>query len=446
MASASRTSWQPDHSWVDPLIILLALLSLLAAGLALRLRGQSTRHPLEHAGLQGRMMEVALAGPGLLGRQVSTREWARAEAQLKEPWDQALLTVLKAEQPTSKQAGGPSPGPKAAPAGPGGERFRRTYLAAYSGGPLPDRADREDVHRRLGNGYAADLLEARLRDREGGGEALRSQAGAALRTRFAGLGLLGGLVLSLAAGGLVLGLYLLATSDRKPAQPLPTWTLSGRAAAVVLLTWFLAFFVSGHVAGLLLLPWPGLRGLAPTLTYLLHATFGLLLICRAEGLSLAGLWQRVAPGRAGGDLAWGVAFLGLAVLLVILVALLSGLILRPDQGPQRDLQEMVRGLSGWGPNLTLFLTVAFLAPCFEELLFRGFLLPVLARSHRMSLALALTALLFGAIHLQPSGLPILSTLGLVMGLAMRHTGSLRTPILVHACWNGSLFLLMRAFA
>jgi membrane protease YdiL (CAAX protease family) len=33
-----------------------------------------------------------------------------------------------------------------------------------------------------------------------------------------------------------------------------------------------------------------------------------------------------------------------------------------------------------------------------------------------------------------------------MGLAMRHTGSLRAPILVHASWNGSLFLLMRAFA
>jgi hypothetical protein len=29
---------------------------------------------------------------------------------------------------------------------------------------------------------------------------------------------------------------------------------------------------------------------------------------------------------------------------------------------------------------------------------------------------------------------------------MRQTGSLRTPVLVHACWNGSLFLLMRAFA
>ena len=64
----------------------------------------------------------------------------------------------------------------------------------------------------------------------------------------------------------------------------------------------------------------------------------------------------------------------------------------------------------------------------------------------MALALAASALLFGAIHLQPVGLPTLATLGGVLGLAVRQTGSLRTPILVHACWNGSLFLLMRAFA
>jgi hypothetical protein len=90
--------------------------------------------------------------------------------------------------------------------------------------------------------------------------------------------------------------------------------------------------------------------------------------------------------------------------------------------------------------------VAGLAPLFEELLFRGFLLPLLARRGRLAWALALTALLFGAIHLQPMGLPILCTLGFVLGLAMRQTASLRTPIVVHACWNGGLFLLMRAFA
>jgi len=128
------------------------------------------------------------------------------------------------------------------------------------------------------------------------------------------------------------------------------------------------------------------------------------------------------------------------------VALTSNLLLKPDQSPQRDLQELLRSLSGWGPSLALFLTVAGLAPFFEELLFRGFLLPILARRQPMALALVVSALLFGAIHLQPAGLPTLSALGWVMGLAMRQTGSLRTPILVHACWNGSLFLLMRAFA
>jgi membrane protease YdiL (CAAX protease family) len=148
----------------------------------------------------------------------------------------------------------------------------------------------------------------------------------------------------------------------------------------------------------------------------------------------------------GRDFAWGAGFLALAVFMVMVVALISGWVLQPDQSPQRDLQELLRGLSGWGPSLVMFLTVVGLAPFFEELLFRGFLLPVLARGQPMATALVVSALAFGAIHLQPAGLPILSTLGLVLGLAMRHSGSLRTPMLVHACWNGSLFLLIRAFA
>ena len=96
--------------------------------------------------------------------------------------------------------------------------------------------------------------------------------------------------------------------------------------------------------------------------------------------------------------------------------------------------------------MALFLTITLLAPCFEELLFRGFLLPVLARRLPLAWALVLSALLFGAIHLQPAGLPVLGTLGLALGLAMHRTASLRTPILVHACWNGCQFLLLRAFA
>jgi membrane protease YdiL (CAAX protease family) len=71
---------------------------------------------------------------------------------------------------------------------------------------------------------------------------------------------------------------------------------------------------------------------------------------------------------------------------------------------------------------------------------------VLARRGRVAAALLVSALLFGAIHLQPAGLPTLSTLGLAMALAVRQTGSLWPAILVHACWNGSVFVLMRALA
>ena len=447
MTAESRSSWQPDRSWADPLIALLALLALLAAGFTLRAREQGARRPAERASLQARMLEVSLAGPrAFTGRSVAAKEWTKAEAQFKEPWDRALLTVLRAELGDADQAAPNLGEASAAQLGPAGEPFRRAYLAAYAGGPMPTPGERLELRRRLGDGHAADLLEARLLDREGGGEALRAQARRALFIRLAGLGLLGLGVMALAATGLAVGIYLLTIRDRNPAPALPAWSLSGRATALVLLGWFLAFFLSGSLAALLLQPWPGLRWLALPLGYLLHAGFGIQLLCRAEGMRFGELWQRVAPGRAGRDLAWAGAFLALAVLLVILVALVSSLILKPDQSPQRDLQELLRSLSGWGPTLALFLTVAGLAPFFEELLFRGFLLPVLARKQRLAVALVLSALLFGAIHLQPAGLPVLGTLGLVMGLAMRHTGSLRTPILVHACWNGGLFLLMRAFA
>ncbi len=446
MVSASPAPWHPDRRWADPLIALLALLALMAAGFTLLARKQAARRPAERASLQGRLTEVALAGPGLLtGSKRKAPEWAKAEAQLTEPWDRALLAVLKAE--SAAPAGEAAIWIDAvAPAGAANLGFRRVCLAAYAGAPMPDRADREEISRRLGQGFGADLLEARLRDREGGGEALRVQARSALLARLAGLGLLGLLVLGGAAGGLAVGLYLGVTRGKVPPPALPSWGLSGRAAALVLLGWFLAFFVAGNLAGLLLLPWPGLRWLAVPLGYALHAGFGLRLLCWAEGLSFSALWRRVAPGRIGRDLAWGGAFLALAIFLVLTVAMASSLLLKPEQSPQRDLQELLRGLSGWFPNLALFLTVAGLAPFFEELLFRGFLLPVLARSQRMIVALTLSALLFGAIHLQPAGLPVLGTLGFALGLAMHHTGSLRAPLLVHACWNGSLFLLMRAFA
>ena len=377
MHEAPREPWNPHRSWADPLITLLALLALMAGGFTLSARRETSKHPAERVSLQGRLTEVAIAGPGLLpGIGAKTTEWAKVETQLKEPWDRAMVAILKAEH----QSGGLGAKDwidQVAPTGPGGLAFRRACLAAYAEGPLPGRADRDDIHRRLGKGYAADLLEARLLDRDGKGDALRTQARATLMTRLALLGFLGLLVLGTGTAGLLVGVYLVGTRKKAPPRPLPVWALSGRAAALVLLTWFLSFFFSSTLVGLLLHPWPWARWLAGPLTYVLHAAIGITLLCWAEDIGLPQLWRRVAPDRMGRDLAWGLAFLALALFLVMLVALLSGWILQPDQSPQRDLQELLRGLSGWGPNLVMFLTVAGLAPCFEELLFRGAALPAL---------------------------------------------------------------------
>ncbi|HJW73398.1 MAG TPA: type II CAAX endopeptidase family protein [Geothrix sp.] len=440
MQPEPRTPWQPAPRWADPFIALLLILACLAAGLSLFTRAKVAERPSEQVSLQGRLVEVALAAPQvLLGQKPKAAEWDRAAARLSDPWDAALLVVLRTElEPEAKSALPKLPSR-------GGEALHRVYLAAYEHGPMPSAQDRAETRRRLGRGYSASLLEARLQGPANGGIQLRTQARQVLLVRFALLTVLGLGVSGLSLGGLALGIYLIATR-RVPPPPLPAWGLSGRAAAIVFLAWFLGFFLAGSLAGLLLSPWPSLRWLALPGGYLLHACFGLRLITWAEGLRFKDLWGRVAAGRPGKDLAWAIPFLALAVTLVLLVAMLSSWILAPTQNPQRDLQELLQGVSGWPTTLVLFLTVAGVAPVFEELFFRGFLLPVLARKDRMAWGLLASAGLFGAIHLQPAGLPILATLGWVLGLALRQTGSLRTPILLHACWNGTLFVLLRGMA
>lgn len=442
MDATSATPWQPDRRWADPLIALLAALALLAASLTLVSKQARAGRPAGQASLQGRMLEPLLSAPRLLGTQVPLRgvSLARAQATVTEPWDRALLSVLAAEQgdlATGRNLA-------AAPQGPWGDRFRAAWAAAYDHGPLPDPAFPPELARRLGNGYAAALLASRLADREGGnGEAQRKAAREALLYRVAALGAFGFLVAGLGLAGVIVGLYLLATRKAPLPQPLPEWRLSGRAAALVLLAWFLLFFLAGNAAALLMAPFPRFRWMAVPLGYSLHAAGGLALICRAEGLTPRALWHRLTPPPIGRALAWGPGFLALAVALVMGLALLLGPFLKSSEAPQRELVELLQGLNGWGPTVTMFLVVAGLAPLFEETLFRGFLLPVLARRWPMAWALLASAFLFGAIHLQPLGLPTLSALGLVLGLAMRRTGSLWTAILVHGCWNGAVFILMR---
>lgn len=85
-----------------------------------------------------------------------------------------------------------------------------------------------------------------------------------------------------------------------------------------------------------------------------------------------------------------------------------------------------------------------LAPVIEELFFRGFLYPVLARRKGVPLAVLLTSVAFMLIHVsQLAGawlpLVILFFVGTAFTLARAWTGSVAVPYLMHVAYNATLF-------
>jgi len=85
-----------------------------------------------------------------------------------------------------------------------------------------------------------------------------------------------------------------------------------------------------------------------------------------------------------------------------------------------------------------------LFPIIEELFFRGFLLTFLKNYTSTGLAIVLSAGFFAAVHLNLAAFIPLWFLGIVLGLAYEHTGSLLVPVCIHACFNlaTALFMLM----
>lgn len=87
------------------------------------------------------------------------------------------------------------------------------------------------------------------------------------------------------------------------------------------------------------------------------------------------------------------------------------------------------------------LTVAFTAAILEEVLIRGILFRVLEEKLGSYIALALSALIFGALHLSNPGANLVSALcvsiegGVLLGAAFMYSRNLWFPIAIHFAWN-----------
>jgi hypothetical protein len=132
------------------------------------------------------------------------------------------------------------------------------------------------------------------------------------------------------------------------------------------------------------------------------------------------------------------------VLTGVIVVVASTLIRLPDKAnPMTEMMNTRTAIL----LMTIFGTTV--APLCEELAFRGFLQPLLARSVGAAPAILLAAIPFGLLHYPEYGdswrhALIISAAGVAFG-AMRHfTGSTKAAVLMHASYNAFFFLVMFA--
>jgi membrane protease YdiL (CAAX protease family) len=146
-------------------------------------------------------------------------------------------------------------------------------------------------------------------------------------------------------------------------------------------------------------------------------------------------WSDLSPLRT----------LGLAVALIAFglgFNFVYGEYIFPDIEIQEATRKFFAAIPQTLPNqILLFFTVALIAPLLEELLFRGLLQKSLSAKMPIWAAIAISAAVFGAMHMDLYAMPPLIMMGAIFGVIYHLTGSLRVTILLHMVNNAAALTL-----
>lgn len=155
----------------------------------------------------------------------------------------------------------------------------------------------------------------------------------------------------------------------------------------------------------------------------------------------AGLFQFKVRGSW---ILWGLGGYLVALPLMLGVALINQQIWQGQGGSNPLLQTVLQEQDPISLLIFLF-TAAVAAPLFEELLFRGFLLPSLTKYMPVWGAILLSSLIFASAHLSLSEVLPLMVLGSILGFVYTRSRNLLAPMLLHSAWNSAtmvgLFIL-----
>ena len=151
-------------------------------------------------------------------------------------------------------------------------------------------------------------------------------------------------------------------------------------------------------------------------------------VCQLFGLLPAQPWEVLKRGAR---------FLAMALPLV----LFSYWLVQRVAGEETEPQELIKyfidaaqHLNWWRLLLSAGMAV-LIAPVTEELIFRGYIYGVLRRYLGAVPGLLIASVLFAAIHMNGPAFAPLFVLGVCLTLAYEATGSLLTPMLMHALFN-----------
>lgn len=123
--------------------------------------------------------------------------------------------------------------------------------------------------------------------------------------------------------------------------------------------------------------------------------------------------------------------------LATLPLLMFALLLQQWLGIEHELQDAAKVIAqdvSWLRTLYI-LTAIIVAPLFEELLFRGILLPFLFKHTGPAGGIVLVSILFASMHFHLPSLAPLFLLSTMLGLVYWRTGSLWASIGTHAIFN-----------
>lgn len=250
----------------------------------------------------------------------------------------------------------------------------------------------------------------------------------------------------LIAGSIILPFIFKAFQKKSHLTPEKTERLqhrawSNRALATLLIIWISLYLLAAGIGSFFYEDQLPLVRLI--LTYIMYILIGAYIIHTQQTHSSAQSFGLAKENLS--QLRWAIPLYLAFLPLLGLVAILNQLFFNELLHIEIEHQAITQYMNQLNKPLhqIYIATAIFIAPLYEEILFRGILLPKITQKTGLTKALIITSLLFAALHFHLPALLPLFALSTLLSLVYWWSGSLWNCIAIHMIFNaGSIAFLI----